>query len=221
MNFVYACRSGENEELRYSIRSVKYFYPDSSIWVVGGKPSWYLGNHIAITQDKNKHTNVLNNLLAICNSESIPNGFVYMNDDFFILDQKNQINFYYDGTLEEKIKRYSETRGINSYTNQLINTNTKLNKLGFDMPLNYEMHVPMPIEKHKLEKSLKYKTQVLWRSMYGNIFNVGGTRIDDVKVYKEISKIDSFASTSEGLSFDLLLKNKLKDMFDSPTEHEM
>lgn len=220
MNFVYACRSGENEELRYSIRSVKYFYPDSNIWVVGGRPRWYLGNYVEVNQDKNKHTNVLNNLLAICDSDKIPNGFVYMNDDFFILDQNNQINFYYDGTLEEKIKRYSETRGLNSYTKQLVNTKTKLNKLGFNFPLNYEMHTPMPIEKHKLKKCLKYKTSVLWRSMYGNMFNVGGIMMDDVKIYNNIKHNKGFTSTSEGLSFNILLNSGLLDQLNTPSPHE-
>ena len=38
MNFIYICRVGENEELRYSIRSVLNSFPEANIWVIGGKP---------------------------------------------------------------------------------------------------------------------------------------------------------------------------------------
>ena len=41
----------------------------------------------------------------------------------------------------------------------------------------------MIMEKQKLQEILKYNDQFLWRSMYGNINNVGGNEMQDVKVY--------------------------------------
>ena len=55
MHFVYICKDGENEELRYSIRSVLKNTKDAVIWVVGGKPNWYIGNYIKVIQDQNKY----------------------------------------------------------------------------------------------------------------------------------------------------------------------
>ena len=81
MDFVYICRSGDNEELRYSIRSVIRSFPKANIWVVGGKPVWYKGNYIIVEQNQDKYTNALNNIIAICNSKEISVSFIFMNDD--------------------------------------------------------------------------------------------------------------------------------------------
>ena len=51
MNFIYICRIGENEELRYSVRSVLNSFPEAVIWVIGGKPDWYVGNYIYVDQN--------------------------------------------------------------------------------------------------------------------------------------------------------------------------
>jgi len=89
MNFVYICRGGENEELRYSLRSVVNSFPDSAVWVVGGIPKWYSGNKISIEQNAGKWANAVNNLNAITESPDIPEEFVLMNDDFFITNKRD------------------------------------------------------------------------------------------------------------------------------------
>jgi hypothetical protein len=81
MDFVYICKPGDNEELRYSIRSVLYSFPDARIYVVGGKPKWYSGNYIFVDQKHHKYANAINNLQAICDSNDILEEFLLMNDD--------------------------------------------------------------------------------------------------------------------------------------------
>jgi hypothetical protein len=220
MNFVYSCRSGDNEELRYSIRSVKHFYPKSIIWVVGGKPDWYIGNYIEVKQNKSKNKNIHANLFAACQNKNLSNNFIYMDDDFFIFNYLERFNFLYDGTLSEKIENYDKDNILNSYSRQLRNTKKQLNKLGIKTPINYELHVPMPVEKPKVEKTLRRGDNFLWRSMYGNLFDVGGIKTKDVKIYKELNATDQFSSTSEGKSFNILFDSVLKNKFKDPTEHE-
>ena len=41
----------------------------------------------------------------------------------------------------------------------------------------------MHMEKGKLKQILDQYPELLWRSMYGNTFNLGGTQCQDVKVY--------------------------------------
>ena len=96
MDFVYLCKTGENEELRYSIRSVLNSFPKAKIWVVGGKPKWYVGNYVEVIQDRNLYTNIYNNLVAICKSNQISNKFILMNDDFFIVNKVSKINYFYN-----------------------------------------------------------------------------------------------------------------------------
>jgi hypothetical protein len=183
MDFVYICRYGKNEELRYSIRSVLNSFPDSNIWVVGGRPDWYCGNYIEVSQDKNTYTNAMNNLKAICNSMEIDEDFIIMNDDFFIVNKISDIKYFYGGTLLEKISLYKELTGSSSYIDRLVTTFNKLKRYNIEQPLDYELHVPFPVNKKNLHKILNKNDKLLYRSFYGNMFNIGGLKIKDVKIY--------------------------------------
>ncbi len=183
MDFVYICKDGSNEELKYSIRSVVESFPDSSIWVVGGKPDWYVGNYIEVNQVHTKYKNAAENLKKICSSSEISESFVLMNDDFYIIKKINNIETYHGGYLLNKINLYQKINGNSNYTRKLVATYKKIIGLGITDPLDYELHVPMIMEKEKLKEVLQYEDKFLWRSMYGNIFNVEGKEMQDVKVY--------------------------------------
>jgi hypothetical protein len=69
----------------------------------------------------------------------------------------------------------------------------------------------------------------LWRSIYGNLFNVGGEEMEDVKVYVKgplvlksynINKENHTYLSSADTSFDLILKEILKDKFNKKSRHE-
>lgn len=183
MNFVYICRDGENEELRYSIRSVVKNCTINNLWVVGGKPDWYIGNHINVPQKYSKYKNALNNFKTICSTAEIPNDFILMNDDFFIIRPIDKITSYHNGTLGEKINIYETVLGRSSYINRLKLTQDKLIKMGFENPLNYEIHVPMKISKENFNSILGMNHNLLYRSIYGNKFNNSSIEMQDVKVY--------------------------------------
>ena len=221
LTFVYICRSGENEELRYSIRSVLKFFPDAKIWVVGEPPEWYDGDYIKVKQDSSKYNNAQKNLQAIAASNLIPQSFVMMNDDFYIMKEIEDIENFHEGLLEEKHNIYFDAYQSSTYTRKLGDTKAKLKRLGHDQPLSYELHVPFLVEKWKLARVARYEG-VLWRSMYGNIFQVGGAYMEDVKVYSttkmnfksynyKLGK-SPFLST-EDRSFDEVLNKVLKKKF--------
>lgn len=229
MDFVYICRSGDNEELRYSIRSVVSSFPDASIWVVGGKPDWYTGKYIDVSQNNNKYTNAINNLSAICKSNEISDSFILMNDDFFIVKKIDSVDAFHGGLLSEKIDRYIKLTGSSMYIKKLMLTNERLKESGINNALDYELHVPMIMKKNNLLMIIKKYPSCLWRSMYGNLFNVGGKKIDDVKVYvnkkhlnrsKAITNDSVFIST-EDLSFNLVFETLLKDTFQNKTKYEL
>jgi hypothetical protein len=181
MQFVYLCRSGSNEELKYSIRSLVKHFPNPDIVVVGGKPDWYIGEHISVQQNKTKHQNVINSLYSICSSEKINETFVLMNDDFFITRDISEIPVFHGGLLKDKVLFYQENADTSNYTKILIDTQFILQKQKIENPLDYAIHVPMTMEKKKLLKILKPMTS--FRILYGNLYSVGGTKIPDVKFY--------------------------------------
>jgi hypothetical protein len=228
-DFVYICRSGDNEELKYSIRSVLKIFPGARIWVVGGKPNWYIGNYIGVAQDQDKYTNALNNLMAICKSTEISESFILMNDDFFILKGFNLEESFHGGYLINKINRYAGTTRSAKYITKLETTYRSLAREGIEDILDYELHVPMAMEKNKLNKIITKYPTLLWRSMYGNIYNLKGTEITDVKFYSnpmhnsKSSKIteDSIFISTQDESFKDLYAVKFKDILSEPSNVEM
>jgi hypothetical protein len=183
MDFVYICKDGNNEELRYSIRSIVESFPYANIWVVGGKPDWYIGNYIEVEQSNYKYKNAVENLKSICSSLEISDSFILMNDDFYIINKIENIETFHGGYLLNKINLYQKLNSNSNYTRKLNSTYKRLKGIGIDNPLDYELHIPMVMEKEKLQEVLKNNDQFLWRSMYGNIFQVGGSEMQDVKVY--------------------------------------
>lgn len=228
MDFVYICRDGENEELRYSIRSVLNSFPEAKVWLVGGKPEWYSGHYVTVEQNSNKYANALKNLKHLCEHQEISNEFILMNDDFFIIKKINSIEQFYNGLLSDKINRFTQITGSSMYIKKLITTNKKLVELGIKNPIDYELHVPMPMNKSGLLDVITNYPECLWRSMYGNLYNVGGTQMDDVKIYvnkrhlarsNEITDNSIYMST-EDTSLKVMIDKVLGQMLSEPSIYE-
>lgn len=229
MDLVYICRSGENEELRYSIRSAVANLPHKNIWVFGGKPDWYTGNYIKVDQRRSKYINAKNSLKAICEEKRISDSFILMNDDFYIINKVDSVPYMYSGTLDDRIEKREEIFSGNTYTALLKETLASLSrKKQKDLILDYELHVPMIMEKKKLSRILGFLG--LWRSIYGNTFDVGGVQVRDVKVYNKTSKFYKNSYNINNLEYDYLSSNDdsfeivkealLKDLFPNPTVYE-
>jgi hypothetical protein len=228
MQYVYVCRPGENEELRYSIRSVEANLPSGEIWVVGGKPSWYSGNYIPVDQVAGKQNDAIKNLFTIVESDKIQEDFILMNDDFFVVKPVKEVKVYHGGNLLDKIHLRKEIAPTSRYNSLLLKTYKVLKKNGIPEILDYEIHVPMKMSKSGLSKSISLGTQ--WRSTYGNIFQIGGEKIKDVKVYGsenlfELSyNIDNLVSeylSTDDQSFPGVWQKILRDMFPNPSSCEL
>lgn len=219
MNFVYICRDGDNEELRYSIRSVIKHFPEANILLVGGKPSWYSGPFIKLSDQGNKFESIVNCYKEICKLDSIGD-FILMNDDFFILKRPDSFEHLYDGTLAKKIQRHTNRYGLSKYSRILSHANTTLKKMGIESPLNYDIHTPMLFNKEMLSEILDLSLAP--RSLYGNIFGVGGKNIEDVKVYKYSDNADmnSIYLSTEDNSFKRV-SERLSEMFNEKTDYEL
>jgi len=220
MDLVYICRDGDNEELRYSIRSAVANLPHDNIWVFGGKPDWYVGNHVRLKQNGFKYDNARANLAAIARHYDVSDNFILMNDDFFITRPVESVEYYHRGTLERHIELTVTSLG---YKTLLEETKDVLNSLGYENPLSYELHVPMVMNKYKLHKIIR--TPGLWRSVYGNTYSVGGEQHQDVKVHNYVDFDQAmeipipYISTLE-TTFQGVLDSYLKETFPNPSKYE-
>lgn len=224
MDCVYICRPGDNEELRYSIRSVVQNLPHKDIWVIGYKPKWYIGNFISVENTTTKFENIRLALKTAAEDQRISNDFILMNDDFFIINPVKTVVPLHGGLLIDKINRYRDILGPNRYVTILENTYKFLIKSKIENPLDYDIHTPMPMNKNNVLKIINRKH--FPRSLYGNIFNIGGELIKDVKVYpkdnlmwQEIDINSSYLSAQDD-SFDIIYNEKLKQMFNKPSKYE-
>jgi hypothetical protein len=231
VDVVWVCRTGPNEELRYSIRSVAKNMPHENIVVVGGKPDWYTGRFIPVDSGSstNKYENTKNNIRQIVASPDISNDFVLMNDDFYVLKPIDQVPYYHNGLLSNKIAEFTAYTSWSTYTNVLTRTMSVLNNLGFQDPLDYTLHVPMMFNKQKLAEVLPHPIASI-RTLYGNIYKVGGRKMSDVKVHPKnhqyapksfdyLNEDSVFLSTADR-TFDRVKKNLLGPMFDEPSKYE-
>lgn len=230
MDFVWVCRRGDNEELRYSIRSVLASFPDSNVWVVGGKPDWYGGNFIKTNRIANKYDQVESNLQSLVDSKHISETFVLMNDDFFIVKPVSSIEYFHRGSLLSAYNDLVKHMGQpDLYANKLWKMLKGINnELNIKDPLSYELHVPMVMEKSKLS-TLLGKRYPMWRSFYGNKYSVGGSPMADVKVYSHNAhsyrSIDYLTNESSFLSTDdesfKVLQPYLDSLFPIPSKYEL
>jgi hypothetical protein len=226
VDYVYVCRSGDNEELRYSIRSVRHNASYNNLWVVGGKPDWYYGNFVEVPDVGNKFQNIQECYKAITQIGAISNEFVLMNDDFFILKPVGIMPILHGGPLIEKIERYNNNGASTKYTRILLEAYKKMQKLRIKDPLDYDIHTPMVIEKNKIKDFIDLSLAP--RSMYGNMFNIGGENIQDVKIYSskkmQFNSIFDYSNlaflSTEDESFDKILPF-LDNLFPKKSMYEL
>ncbi len=228
MDLVYICRKGDNEELRYSIRSIEKNFPGQRIVVVGYKPDWYSGEFFEVEDIGAKFTNIFNAMKAVCENKKISNNFIFMNDDFFLLKPIARMPKFHGESLLNKLNKYKELSGpLGTYVMLISKTYKALVKSGINNPIDYDLHVPMHFNKKNLCSVIDGKT--LPRSMYGNLFSVPGKEIADVKKYDSRSRLSNrspkstddlmFISTDDQ-SFMKLKEELLDELFPVASKYE-
>lgn len=228
MDYVYICRKGENEELRYSIRSLEKNLPDVNVWIVGYKPKWYTGNFIPVKDVSTKFNNIHNALSVIATHPDIADDFVLMNDDFFVLKPMSEIPIVHGGLLSEKIREYYRLSPSSHYAHLLSKANNFLVSRGIEQALDYDLHMPLPVNKQKLAETIKYRHMP--RSLYGNLQGIGGTPQNDVKAYSGNSRLsersisidsDTMFLSTEDDSFENSHHETISKLFPTPSKYEM
>ena len=193
--------SEENDELKYSLRSLKNLN-HGRVFIAGYKPSWVSEaiEHIPVKQSGKKYENVRNNWLAALNDPRLSEDFIIMNDDFFIMQPTKQIPVLRRmENIEHYIELYTKLNPASHYVATMKKARDVLNSWGITEISSYELHVPMLINKKKMQEIFeKAPNGGHLRTLYGNYYNLQGERIHDVKVIRDdqdISNDQQFLST--------------------------
>lgn len=177
--------SAENEELRYSLRSVEKNFPHRKVWFIGGKPQGLRPDqYLPINQRaETKWANTSLLLQAACKCDDISDDFVLFNDDFFVMKQVTSLPYYSDGSLERRIMELKDRHTAGAYISRMEDT-LRMLKRNSCPTFNYAVHYPMIINKKEmLETFTKFSFGEMWRSLYGNHHRKLPEYRTDCKVY--------------------------------------
>lgn len=224
----------QNNELRYTLRSVqKNLTGVRYVIVVGQLPDW-CRNVVQINFADNpmwrKDRNIAAKAFNVTGIESITSRFLFMSDDHYLLQQFNAEAFpvYHQGEL---IKEIMHRRDYDNYRRMLLRTQAELELRGLST-LNYNMHIPMLMDKVKLRKvimSVDWEDGVPFalKTLYGNVMQLGGEEIKDVKVrdqmkYEALRKyVDGkmfFSSGDVSLNGDM--RRLIEELFPEKSKYE-
>lgn len=226
LDVVYVTREGgDTESLRYSLRSLANI-PHGTVWISGGLPSWcgnvnhiykdLEGNEVPEQEDSNL------NLYQACLVPTLSEQFIFMNDDFFIMQPMEAIPTMHQGSLDAVIERYKTgNRFHQAYS--LVKTKQELMRLGFAPGelLSYELHMPMIFSKSKVIEMFQEYPQPLFalrpRTMYGNKYKLKGAYQEDAKDTPN----QEVALLSTGADFAISLTGeRVRARFRTPSAHE-
>lgn len=203
LDVVYFVKDGRfNEELRYSIRSVCKNMPYHRIWVFGGCPKSIVPDvRVRVEQEgKTKWDKVHAMFKMAAENKEISDNFILMNDDFFIMKPITKIETIHRGLLEDHV----QVLGNGLYRRMLEGIDRELKNRG-ETTYSYELHTPFVYNKKKLLKLLNDNPNLrCTRTMYGNLYKIGGKRASDVKIFSSKPNFDyknsTFLSTDDPMA---------------------
>lgn len=198
-DIVYIVRPGDdNEELRYSLRSVAANMPHRHIYIAGYTPKWVRGVESIDTKqqaERTKYARAMLNWKAAINNDWVSEDFMLFNDDFFIMQPIEYLKTFNRGPLDNVIAYYDQKGG--PYVNNMKRTRKLLKELGVTDARSYALHIPMWLNKTRYKfllggvEAAGYTLEgIQMRTLYGNFWNVGGEYHDDVKISAKTGKPD-------------------------------
>jgi|GEM_PF-989763 len=198
--------SEDNEELKYSLRSLKNLN-HGRVFIAGYKPAWVDSRveHIQCRPGGKKYQSIRTDLLVALNDPRLSEDFVLMNDDFFIMQPTKRMPILRRiENIEHYINLFTKLDPDSYYVKTMREARELLISWGIMDIHSYELHVPMYFNKRKLLALLDKLPEdypiTHIRTIYGNYYDIGGEPVDDVKVINDEQDIPydgQFVSTSD------------------------
>lgn len=139
------------DELRYSLRSMVAHYGQlGQVHVFGGRAPWFSEHvrHWPVRQTYQKHENtwrVWSQIASACQRGELPDRFLIMNDDYFLLRPVDEVPVYASGTLAGWIAARAQSRLIVETIERTQRMLVELGGPALPDQLGYELHVPLVV----------------------------------------------------------------------------
>lgn len=209
--YIYKGTSDKGQELRHSIRSLSNVKNwNGEVYVCGDSENWFKGIKVIdnFIPSKDPHQDAFNKRHAIAVSYA-PDDFIYMNDDIYITEE----------TIVEPLHQGSLLSEVSPNNWQKIKNRTKtfLNTCGIKDPKDYDIHVPMILNKQKMAEVISIQQGIehtlAFRSLYGNLYKIGGIHYEDRKTHSDQLLDGRFISTRS-------FTRELEKLFPEPSNFE-
>lgn len=215
----------DSEEIRYSVRSVVENFPYRKIWFYCGCPDYMIPDeHVQFEQiGSSKWDRSTYALAQVCKNDDITEDFWLFNDDFFVMQKVTNLSPCYRGTLQKRCRDINGRGMPSGYSRQLNRTAHILRINGYKQ-LDYALHIPMLINRKKAQEVLnKFQGYPMFRSLYGNYWDVGGEKIKDVKIANkdaDVPENSRFLSTDDASFLYGKVGDYIRSRFTEPTKYE-
>ena len=213
-------------ELTYSLRSVAKNFPHRKVWFVGGRPQG-LTPDVMVEHEQSgssKWDLIRSSMWKVINEEDLTDDFFLFNDDFFIMKPvKGKFTNFIDKTLAWRIEDLrKENPWLNHYGRSVYKVNEELKCMGIRSPKNFEVHLPMLMNKELVKASIYKVSSPQMRSAYGNINKIKAVQHDDVKVYSldEVPEDPDYLSTNDKTFRNGAVGEYIRGCFTEPSRFE-
>ena len=185
--------SWDNNELRYSLRSIEtYLSGIEKVFVVGHRPN-FLTNVIHLPFSDRfpcKEKNIMLKLARACGHPELSTEFLHIHDDHFCLapQEAELIPYWHGGALERTAKSVKQG---NHWRDAVLNTHKVLTLRGLTTD-NYDLHYPMIFNKDLYPGIMdiynwKEPRGYVVKSLYANTMKIKGVRSPDLKINERLS----------------------------------
>lgn len=156
MDIIVYIKGGENEELRYAIRTWCQNLAFRHLYVIGGpKPSWLEPDiYVENPTSKSKMLQCYDNVRKAMEDDRLSEDVLLLMDDVFVINYVGVWNINYNrGTMMEQYERGIKRFGKNPYDEQIKFTNDILRKTK-PSPLSFEEHAPFVCNRKMMAQVL-------------------------------------------------------------------
>lgn len=189
MDWIVPLRQGnDNPELRYALRTWVQnggLGDDDRLVTVGFCPTWLKPDlHLPGNEHRTGPINVWCNVRDACLSGELSEHAIIANDDFFLIAPVDPKVIYYRAALSEHIRALPAH--VTWWSQSLRLTLAYLRRHGVEAPRSYELHRPLLVQTETMGELLAAAWHggipPQFRSIYGNLANIGGEQSRDGKV---------------------------------------
>lgn len=198
----------DDEQLRYSIRSLTATLPVEEVVIVGERPPWFRGRVIPTKNGLNIRENTWRAMLVAAKELG---AYVLCNDDMYCLERQRDMPIHHRGPLAAQVERNMARKPHSSYTKSMADALTVLEAHGVKNAKCFEAHTPTLIHAEPMAEAfaLRKASAPLWpskRTIYGNLARKRSTLVPgpipgtkDVKVSRESQELPTgpWLSTNE------------------------